>query len=216
MVAQSRERTGRHKARYYWKLLDIKTDGHREPKQGLPSSVVADGRLRLSDTHGFRPGAAPGSTGTGKTDGVSQQAPLGMRSSMSKVDQENSLHLIDRRDQQPIGPEKERVKIRAIKNKMKPVARENSTSASPTSSTKVKSAARAPRLVSGVAPKLSPLVQQAAAANDGETSQCTSRFPSAVGGGNRKRTPSMRSSSPPVAQWASQRPQKDLSTRKKG
>ncbi|XP_060187507.1 uncharacterized protein LOC132616828 [Lycium barbarum] len=182
-------------------------DGHREPKQGLQSRLVADGRLRLSDTHGFRPGAAPGSTGTGKTDGVSQQAPLGMRPSMSKADQDNSLHLTDRRDQQPIGPEKERVKIRAIKNKMKAATRENFTS-NPTSSTKIKSAARAPRSVSGVAPKLSPLVQQAAAANDWETSQCTSRFPSAVGEGNRKRTPSMRSLSPPVAQWASQRPQK--------
>ncbi|XP_049359557.1 uncharacterized protein LOC125824252 [Solanum verrucosum] len=183
-------------------------DGHREPKQGLPSRLIADGRLRFSDTHGFRPGAAPGSTGTGKADGVSQQMPLGMRSSMSKVDQENSLHLIDRRDQQPIGSEKERVKIRAIKNKTKTAARENFISATPSSSTKVNSVARAPRSVSGVAPKLSAVVQQAAVANDWETSPCTSRLPSAVGAGNRKRTSSMRSSSPPVAQWASQRPQK--------
>ncbi|CAN4099517.1 unnamed protein product [Withania somnifera] len=183
-------------------------DGHREPKQGLPSRLITDGHLRFSDTHGFRPGASPGSTGTRKGDGLSHQVPLGMRSSMSKVDQENSLHLTCGRDQQPTGAEKERVKIRAIKNKTKAAARENFTSATPASSTKVSSAARAPQSILGVAPKLSAVVQQAAAANDWETSHCTSRFPPAVGAGNRKRASSMRSSSPPVAQWASQRPQK--------
>ncbi|CAN4084946.1 unnamed protein product [Withania somnifera] len=183
-------------------------DGHREPKQGLPSRLIADGHLRFSDAHGFRPGAAPGSTGTGKADRVSHQAPLGMRSSMSKVDQENSLHLTDRRDQQPTGSEKERVKIRTIKNKNKAAARENFTSATPASSSKVNSAARAPRPVSGAAPKLSAVVSQVATANDWETSHCMNRFPPAVGAGNRKRASSMRSSSPPVAQWASQRPQK--------
>ncbi|XP_009603745.1 uncharacterized protein [Nicotiana tomentosiformis] len=181
-------------------------DGHREPKQGLQSRLTADGNLRFNDTHGFRLGVAPGGVGIGKADGVSQKAPLEVRSSMSKVDQDSSLHLIDRRDR-PIGSEQERVKIRAIKNKTKAAAREF-TSTSPTSSTKMNSAARAPRSVSGVSPKLSPLVQQASAANDWEVSHCTSRYPSAVGTGNRKRTPSMRSSSPPVAQWASQRPQK--------
>ncbi|KAM3360760.1 hypothetical protein P3S68_015614 [Capsicum galapagoense] len=184
-------------------------DDHREPKLGLSSRLIADGRLRLSDIHGFRPGAAPGSTGTGKPDGVLQQVPLRMRSSISKVDQQNSLHLIvDRRDQQPIGSEKERVKIRAIKNKTKAVGRENFTSATAASSAKVNSAARAPRSVSGVAPKLSAMVQQAASTDGWETSYCTSRFPSAIGASNRKRTSLMRSSSPPVAQWASQRPQK--------
>lgn len=183
-------------------------DSHREPKQGLPSRLIADGGLRFSDTHGFRPGAATGNTGTGKADGVSQQVPLGMRSSMSKVDQDNGLHLIDRRDQQPIGSEKGRMKIRAIKKKTKAAVRENFLSATHASSTKVNSVSRAPRSVSGVAPKLSAVVQQAAVANDWETSHCTSRLPSAVGPGNRKRTTSMRSSSPPVAQWASQRPQK--------
>lgn len=55
---------------------------------------------------------------------------------------------------------------------------------------------------------MSPPVQRAAAANDWEMSHCTNKLPSAVGAGNRKRNPSTRSSSPPVAQWASQRPQK--------
>lgn len=91
---------------------------------------------------------------------------------------------------------------------MKAAARQEFTSPSPTSSTKLNSATRAPRSGSGVAPKLSPPVQRAAAANDWEISQCTNKLPSAVGAGNRKRNPSTRSSSPPVAQWASQRPQK--------
>lgn len=29
-------------------------DGHREPKQGLQSRLIADGNLRFNDTHGFR------------------------------------------------------------------------------------------------------------------------------------------------------------------
>ncbi|XP_075081520.1 uncharacterized protein LOC107807078 isoform X3 [Nicotiana tabacum] len=91
---------------------------------------------------------------------------------------------------------------------MKAAAREEFTSPSPASSTKLNPATRAPRSGSGVAPKLSPPVHRAAAANDWEISQCTNKLPSAVGAGNRKRNPSTRSSSPPVAQWASQRPQK--------
>lgn len=55
---------------------------------------------------------------------------------------------------------------------------------------------------------MSPVVSRATSANDWELSQCTSKLPAAVGVNSRKRTPSVRSSSPPVAQWASQRPQK--------
>lgn len=83
--------------------------------------------------------------------------------------------------------------------KFRPNVREEFSSASPTSSTKLTSA-RAPRSGSGVVRKLSPVIQRATAANDWEISHCTSK----------KSTPSTRSSSPPVAQWAGhrQRPQK--------
>lgn len=91
-------------------------------------------------------------------------------------------------------------------------AREDFSLGSLTSSTKLNASARGPRSGSTVGPKLSPVVSQATAANDWEVSQCTSKIPAAVGVNSRKRTPSMRSSSPPVAQWASQRPQKSSRT----
>lgn len=86
--------------------------------------------------------------------------------------------------------------------------REDFSSGSPTSGTKLGASARAPRSGSSVGPKMSPVVSRPASSNDWELSQCTSKLPSAVGVNCRKRTPSMRSSSPPVAQWASHRPQK--------
>ncbi|XP_016486867.2 uncharacterized protein LOC107807078 isoform X4 [Nicotiana tabacum] len=180
-------------------------DGHREPKQGVQPRLPSDSRSRFTDTHGFRHGLAPGAVG--KADGATQHVTLGVRSSLSKIDQDNHLHLLDRRDR-PLGSEKERVNLKAVSNTMKAAAREEFTSPSPASSTKLNPATRAPRSGSGVAPKLSPPVHRAAAANDWEISQCTNKLPSAVGAGNRKRNPSTRSSSPPVAQWASQRPQK--------
>ncbi|XP_049405757.1 uncharacterized protein LOC125869233 isoform X2 [Solanum stenotomum] len=180
-------------------------DGHREPKQGVQPRLPSDSRSRFTDTHGFRPGVTPG--GVGKTDVATQQVTLGMRSALSKVDQDSHTHLPDRRDR-PLGSDKERVNLRTVNNTMKAATSEEFTSPSPTSSTKLNSATRAPRSGSGVAPKLSPPVQRAAAANDWEISHCTNKLPSAVGAGNRKRNPSTRSSSPPVAQWAGQRPQK--------
>lgn len=86
-------------------------------------------------------------------------------------------------------------------------ARDEFNSASPTSNTKMNASTRVPRSGSGVAPKLSPVVQRAAAPNDWELSHCSNK-PPAVGPNNRKRTTSARSSSPPVAHWAGQRPQK--------
>lgn len=80
--------------------------------------------------------------------------------------------------------------------------RDEFSSASPTSSTKLNGTARAPRSGSRVVPKLSPVVQNATSANDWELSHCTSKNPAAVGASNRKRTTSNRSSSPPVAHWS--------------
>lgn len=86
--------------------------------------------------------------------------------------------------------------------------RDDFNSASPTSNTKMNASVRAPRSGSGVAPKLSPVVHRANVQNDWELSNCTNKPPAAVGVNNRKRMASTRSSSPPVAHWASQRPQK--------
>ncbi|KAL3532650.1 hypothetical protein ACH5RR_006171 [Cinchona calisaya] len=173
-------------------------DGSRDSKQGMPR-LLTDARSRLSENHGFRPGV---NGGVGKADGAPQQNGSGIRSSISRPEHDNSPLVHEKRDR-PI--EKERVNLKAMN---KTSALEDFSSGSPTSSAKLNASARAPRSGSSVGPKLSPVVSRATAANDWEISQCTSKIPSTVGVNSRKRTPSMRSSSPPVAQWASQRPQK--------
>lgn len=89
--------------------------------------------------------------------------------------------------------------------------RDEFNSASPTSSTKMNTAIRAPRTGSGGAPKLSPVVHRTAVPNDWELSHCATKPPAGVNGiSNRKRGASAQASSPPVVPW--QRPQKSSRT----
>ncbi|KAG6769946.1 hypothetical protein POTOM_025613 [Populus tomentosa] len=179
------------------------SDGYRESKQGALQRPGTDARSRLNiDSHGFRPGVSNGAVGVGKIDGISQPTGLSVRSMTPRTDLENSSLLNDRRER-PVGSDKERVNIRAVTK----AVRDDFNSASPTSSAKMNPSIRAPRSGSGIMPKLSPVVHRATAPNDWELSHCTNK-PPAVGANNRKRTASARSSSPPVAHWASQRPQK--------
>ncbi|CAN0839271.1 hypothetical protein LINGRAHAP2_LOCUS2527 [Linum grandiflorum] len=178
-------------------------DLYRDPKQGLQQRAVSDGRSRLNgDGHGFRSGVTNAGT-VGKSDGVSQLPGVGVRSSIPRTDLENGSVLNDRRER-PVSSDKERANIRSVN---KSNVRDDSNSGSPTSGTKVNPSIRAPRSGSGAAPKLSPVVHRATVSNDWEISHCSNK-PPAVGANHRKRTASNRSSSPPVAQWAGQRPQK--------
>lgn len=179
-------------------------DSYDEVKQQLQQRPVSDARSRINkDSHGFRPGVANGASGVGKSDGVAQQNGLGIRSSMSRTDLDGNSLVNDRRDNS-IGSDKERVNLRGVKSNV----RDDFVSTSPTSNAKVNPSVRAPRSGSGIAPKFSPVVQRAVASNDWDMSNCTNK-PTAGGGvSNRKRMTSMRSSSPPVSHWASQRPQK--------
>ncbi|XP_022147622.1 uncharacterized protein LOC111016503 isoform X2 [Momordica charantia] len=180
-------------------------DSYDEVKQQLQQRPVSDARSRINkDSHGFRPGIANGASGVGKSDGVAQQAGLGIRSSMSRTDLDGNSLVNDRRDNS-IGSDKERVNLRGVN---KSNVREDFVSTSPTSNSKVNTSVRAPRSSSGAAPKFSPVVHRAVASNDWDLSNCTNKPPAAVGASNRKRMTSMRSSSPPVSHWASQRPQK--------
>ncbi|KAJ6923202.1 hypothetical protein NC652_016755 [Populus alba x Populus x berolinensis] len=179
------------------------SDGYRESKQGALQRPGTDARSRMNiDSHGFRPGVSNGAVGVGKIDGISQPTGLSVRSMTPRTDLENSSLLNDRRER-PLGSDKERVNIRAVTK----AVRDDFNSASPTSSAKMNPSIRAPRSGSGIMPKLSPVVHRATAPNDWELSHCTNK-PPAVGANNRKRTASARSSSPPVAHWAGQRPQK--------
>ncbi|KVI12220.1 hypothetical protein Ccrd_009354 [Cynara cardunculus var. scolymus] len=179
-------------------------DGYREPKQGMHPRHLPDAMSRLNDSHGFRPGAANGVVGGGKADGSSQQASVGIRSSIPRPEQENTSLLHDKRDRST-SSEKERTNLRSIN---KSNVREEFISGSPTSSTKMHATARGPRSGSNIVPKSSTVVQRATASSDWELTHGTNKNPGAFGSSNRKRTPSTRSSSPPVAQWADRRPQK--------
>ncbi|KAF8388781.1 hypothetical protein HHK36_025461 [Tetracentron sinense] len=180
-------------------------DNDRESKQGIQQRLISDARSRLSDTHGFRVGPANTAVGVGRADAISHQTGLGVRSSMPRTDQDNGSLPNDRRDR-PVSSDKERVNLKAAN---KPIVREEFSSASPTSSMKINVAARAPRSGSGAKPKSSSYVHRAIGVPDfWELSQCNNKPHDVVGANNRKRTSSTRSSSPPVAQWAGQRPQK--------
>ncbi|XP_039018587.1 uncharacterized protein LOC120149944 isoform X2 [Hibiscus syriacus] len=184
-------------------------EGYREPKQGIQQRAVSVSRSRLNnDSHEFRSGIANGSAGVGKSEGTSLLSGLGPRSSVPRTDLDNSSLRNDRRDH-PVPSDKERVNLRAVS---KVSARDEFNSASPTSSTKLNASIRGPRSGSGVAPKLSPVVHRTTTSNDWELSHCTNKLPTAGGVSNRKRTISTQSSSPPVANWASQRPQKSSRT----
>ncbi|XP_027330390.1 uncharacterized protein LOC113846392 isoform X2 [Abrus precatorius] len=224
-VVPSEERTlpiggdGWEKSKMKKKRSCIKIDGSpnttltkpvstfQETKQGIQQRIVTDSRSKLgNDSHSFRSGVANGTVGAGKSDGISQQTGLGMRASTPRNDQDNNSLVNDRRGR-PVSSDKERVNFRAVN---KATVRDEFNTASPTSSTKMNTAIRAPRSGSGVAPKLSPVVHRAAVPNDWELSHCASKPPAGVGSNNRKRVASARSSSPPVVHW--QRPQKSSRT----
>lgn len=171
-------------------------DGYREPKQGMHPRHLPDAMSRLNDSHGFRPGAANGIIGGGKAEGPNQHSSVGIRPSIPRPEQETTSLL--QRDRSA-SSEKERTNLRSVN---KSNTREEFLSGSPTSSTKLHGAARGPR--TGVL-KSSTVAQRA---SDWELVHGTNKNPGAFGSTNRKRTPSTRSSSPPVAQWADRRPQK--------
>ncbi|KAK8654723.1 hypothetical protein V6N13_107325 [Hibiscus sabdariffa] len=183
-------------------------EGYRESKQGIQQRVVSDVRSRLNnDSHELRSGIANGSAGVGKSEGISLLTGLGPRSSVPRTDLDNGSLRNDRRER-PVPSDKERVNLRAV-NKMS--ARDEFNSASPASNAKMNASIRGPRSGSGVGPKLSP-AHRTTTSNDWELSHCTNKPPTAGGVNNRKRTISTQSSSPPVANWASQRPQKSSRT----
>ncbi|KAI9112624.1 hypothetical protein K1719_016547 [Acacia pycnantha] len=195
---------GWEKSRMKKKRSCIKPDGSPSAALTKPIDAFQESKQGIHQ----RLGVSNGTVGAGKSDGTSQQTGLGVRASTPRNDQDNSSLINDRRDR-PINSDKERVNFRAVN---KTTVRDEFNSASPTSNTKMHTSIRAPRSGSGVAPKLSPVVPKAALSNDWELSHCSTKPPAGVSMSNRKRVASTRSSSPPVAQWAAQRPQKNSRT----
>ncbi|XP_043706101.1 uncharacterized protein LOC122655817 isoform X2 [Telopea speciosissima] len=186
-------------------VLTRNIDGDRESKRTVQQRLVTDARLKLSNVHGFRSTLANGAAGVGKVDVTSQQNGLGFRSSSTRTDQDNGFFPNDRKDRS-VGSEKERLNLKAVNRSN---VREDIFSSSPSSITKLSASVRAPRSGPCIIPKSSPSVHRAIGVpEEWELSHCMNKIPAVVGASNKKRPPSTRSSSPPVTQWAGQRPQK--------
>ncbi|WZZ24509.1 hypothetical protein YC2023_007910 [Brassica napus] len=178
-------------------------DGYRELKQGIPKSA-GDSRLRLNgDSNMSRHGAVNGAVPYGRSDSFSQQTGSAGRSLLSRDSDHNSMY--NEKRERAIGSDKERVNHRAIN---KSNIQDESNSPSPTSNPKISVSFRGPRSGSGLPPKLSPVVHNTPSPSDWDISGCTNKPPLLSGVPSRKRMTSNRSSSPPVTQWAGQRPQK--------
>ncbi|XP_010436341.1 PREDICTED: uncharacterized protein LOC104720069, partial [Camelina sativa] len=178
-------------------------DGYRDLKQGIPKSA-GDARSRLNgDSNMLRHGAVNGAVPYGRSDNLSQQTGLAARSLLSRDSDHNSLY--NEKRERAAGLDKERVNLRAVS---KSNIHDESNSSSPTSNPKMSASVRGPRSGSGLPPKLSPVVHNTPSPSDWDISGCTNKPPLLSGVPSRKRMTSNRSSSPPVTQWASQRPQK--------
>ncbi|CAN8230033.1 unnamed protein product [Cochlearia groenlandica] len=172
-------------------------DGYRVLKQGMPKSV-GDPRSRLNgDLSILRHGSVNGAGPHGRSDNLVQQTGL------ARDPDHNSLY--NEKKERAIGSDKERVNLKDVN---KSNIHDESNSSSPTSTPKMNASVRGPRSGSGLLTKLSPVVHNTPSPNDWDISGCSNKPPPLSGVPNRKRMTSNRSSSPPVTQWASQRPQK--------
>ncbi|WZZ76402.1 hypothetical protein YC2023_087772 [Brassica napus] len=174
-------------------------DGCRDLKQGIPKPA-GDSRLRLNgDSNMLRHGSVNGAVPYGRSDSLSRQTGLAGGSLPSRDSDHSSLY--NEKRERAIASDKERVNLRAIN---KSNIHDESNSSSP----KINVTVRGPRSGSGLPPKLSPVVHNTPSPSDWDISGCTNKPPLLSGVPNRKRMTSNRSSSPPVTQWAGQRPKK--------
>ncbi|XP_013598279.1 PREDICTED: uncharacterized protein LOC106306266 isoform X2 [Brassica oleracea var. oleracea] len=173
-------------------------DGYRDLKQSTQQKSMGDSRTRLNgDSNMLRQVAGNGATEYGRSDNLSKQTSLAGYSPLSRGDSDhNSLYLEKR--ERSIGSDKERVNLRAVN---KSNVHDEFNSSSLVSNTKSNASVRGPRTGTG-------LHNTPPSPSDWDISGCTNKPPPVSGVTHRKRMTSNRSSSPPVTQWASQRPQK--------
>ncbi|KAG6758612.1 hypothetical protein POTOM_038971 [Populus tomentosa] len=162
--------------------------------------------LQSYDAQGFRSGSFNGSSGINKVDGISAPASSNVRA-LPKESEKVSLN----RDF-AAGMNKERLVVKA-NNKVN-IPEDNNHTVSPSPVTKGK-ASRTPRTGSVMAANVSPNISRVPGALDGwEQTPGITKGNSVGGPNNRKRPLPTGSSSPPMAQWVGQRPQKISRTRR--
>ncbi|KAJ0239116.1 hypothetical protein HA466_0236220 [Hirschfeldia incana] len=181
-------------------------DGYRDVRQGTQQKSMGDSRTRLNgDSNTLRQTAANGTSGYGRSDNLAQQASLAGHSPRPGLDSDHNSLYIEKRERS-IGSDKERVNQRAVN---KSSIHDEFNSSSLVSNTKPNASVRGPRSGSGLPPKLSPRLHNTPSPSEWDISSCTNKPPQlSTQLTHRKRMTSNRSSSPPVTQWASQRPQK--------
>ncbi|CAN6452515.1 unnamed protein product [Victoria cruziana] len=182
-------------------------EGDHDHKRGMQQRASNESRPRSIDSHGFRSGSANSIVGVNKLDSAAQSSGLNVRP-IARTDADSAP--LDRRDRL-LGSDKEKVILKGIS---KQNVREGNLSGNPAPVAKLK-ASRAPRTGSSVMFNSAANFARAAGALEG-WEQPSSLNKTQGGGGansNRKRplsarASSPRSSSPPVAKWVGQRPQK--------
>ncbi|KAK9156732.1 hypothetical protein Scep_003306 [Stephania cephalantha] len=183
-------------------------DGDRELKRVMHPKLGSDPRPRSSEAQGFGLGPSNGASGINKVDGASQLSTSNTRAT-HRNELENASFSNDRKDRSTI-LDKERS---ISKGNNRSNVREDGQAGSPNPITKGK-ASRAPRTGSSVL-NSSPHFSRTSGTLDGwEQSSTVSKVQSTGGPNNRKRPVPTGSSSPPVAQWVGQRPQKISRTRR--
>ncbi|CDY46707.1 BnaC07g42120D [Brassica napus] len=184
-----RPKSGAINKRTRTSMMDVRSNAIVRAAHNLffSSSVVCQ--------HGAVNGAVP----YGRSDSLSRQTGLAGGSLPSRDSDHSSLY--NEKRERAIASDKERVNLRAIN---KSNIHDESNSSSP----KINVTVRGPRSGSGLPPKLSPVVHNTPSPSDWDISGCTNKPPLLSGVPNRKRMTSNRSSSPPVTQWAGQRPKK--------
>ncbi|XAR53508.1 hypothetical protein NMG60_11022095 [Bertholletia excelsa] len=181
-------------------------DSDKELKRPVHHKVSSESSLQSCDAHGFRSGSINGIRGTNKLDSSSSPASSFGRA-MPKHDQEKATLTRDL----TAGLNKEKLLAKG-NNKLN--TREDNHIASPSPLTKGK-AARAPRSGSMVAASSSPNITRASGVPESwEQPSTVNKIYSVGGANNRKRSLPSGSSSPPMAQWVGQRPQKISRTRR--
>ncbi|XP_068661805.1 uncharacterized protein [Aristolochia californica] len=184
-------------------------DGDRDPKRGLTQRLSNEARPRSTEGHAFRSGSSNGIIGINKLDATSQPCSSSARAT-PRNDLDNVSHHSERRDR-AAGLDKEKV---VTKGNTKLNLREDNQVGGPSPVMKGK-ASRALRTGSNVLPNSSSNFARTPGAHDGwEQAPCPNKVQPVGGMNNRKRPMSTGASSPPVAQWVGQRPQKISRTRR--
>ncbi|KAJ7516526.1 hypothetical protein O6H91_22G061500 [Diphasiastrum complanatum] len=177
-------------------------EGEREHKWSGQHRLSQDGRTRVNEGHGLRSGPVHGITSTHKAEATLHMNGSALRP-VSKGETDNIVSTADRTER-PLGTDKERSLPKSVG---KSSLQEEVHSLSPTAITKGK-AARAPRSNSLAPGNFAHLARVASFGDREKPSVTSSKVQVASGQTNRKRPAPSRSSSPPVAQWVGQRPQK--------